>query len=243
MRIYGKQTVKYVVAIVLVCQLFACGGNEIKHRSHYQLHTSELALPKKVVLLPVDLSVYALSTGGVVEEVKKWSDQANKNFKTALRNYLQASNIFKYVNYPKISKPHKKIVDEHLALYNYVGEAALNPLNQKSKTFDLGLGSGLRFLSAKTGADAAMIVIGVDYVASQGRKKAAVGLVLAGILSGYGTKSTFENAVLVIGLVDLKTGKLIWIKREKDKAETFNKRLQLTGLLNKVFADYPGSKK
>jgi len=233
-----------VLLIVIGFLVTACGGTVTRYKIHHSLVDHNRSLPKKIIVLPADVSVYQLSTGGVSEEVNKWSKIATKNVHQVIEQFAVNSKKFRVISLPKLNKKEQRKVDEHVALYNIVGHMGLSyfsgPWKHKRSKFDYTIGPGLKFLAEKTGADAAMLVVGVDYVSTKGRKAAAVGLLLAGVLLGQGAHVRLGYSKLIVGIVDLKTGNLLWIKRGHDKVRTLRKKKHVDFIVKNVMADYPG---
>jgi hypothetical protein len=172
---------------------------------------------EQVVLLPVDIDVYEMSAGGVVEEVPEWSKAAEENIRSAVlvsKNASGKSCVSRTVNSSELTGGEREILEEHLALFSVVGGFALwagLPDNKawhfKSERFDYTLGSGLGFLKTKYGIDAGLIIVGEDVVATAGRTAAF----LVGAALGVGLP--MGHTSLIGGLVDFETGDLLWINR------------------------------
>lgn len=201
---------------ILVLFLTGCMAPP-KHRVHHSLTDKPpKPMPTRVVLLPIDITVSEVSMGGVVEEVEAWSKQAADNMEQALKKYAASSRKFEIVPIAKLTEKERDIVDEHRALYDRV---ALNAFiytsaqygamgwDYKVKHFDYTLGDGLAFLRKRTGADAAFVVVGADEISSSGRKAA---IAISRVISlGGGMRS--GSTYLTAGLVDLKTGDVLWL--------------------------------
>ncbi len=199
--------------------------------------------PKQVVLLPPDIEVMEISAGGVPEKVDAWSKQAKSNIRQSLSKVSGGRDI-KFTELPELSTAEKETVDKYLAFYDVVGGDAFifgrNPdpaWQHKKDNFDYTLGDGLHFLKQKTGADAALFVVGSDHISSGGRKAAMVIGALMGIVIPAGT--TFVSA----GLVDLDTGNILWLNYDfgggnwdiRNPADTDK-------LVANIFTDYPAAK-
>lgn len=170
-------------------------------------------LPNKVLVIAPDIDVKELSVGGVSEPVEDWSNQARANVKAALDSQLSAQPLFEKLSLPtNMTLVETDNLDEHVALYDLVAGSAFQFANgispawkHKKDSFDYTIGPGLSGLVEKTGAEAALIIVGEDYISSSGRKAARVFAALMGIgLPGAGT-------FLTAGLVDLHTGDLLWM--------------------------------
>jgi hypothetical protein len=175
------------------------------------------ALPKKIVLLPAEVSVSEVSAGGVVEKVQAWTDQAKTNIDSALREAAKTSGAFELAPLPDLSPTDKQTVEQHLALYALVAaEAWTHSRSQdpawahKKAHFDYTLGPGLKFLRDKTGADAAMVLICEDYISSGGRKAMLVFATLLSAAAGVVAIPQGAPSFVSGGVVSLEDGNIQW---------------------------------
>jgi len=155
-------------------------------------------LPRKLLLLPAEVRVHEVSAGGVVEKVDDWTQSASAHAMAYLRE-VGAARGYELIESPRLSAEDRAVLDEHIALYSLVAgsayfaqHAGIAAWRERGKQFDYSLGPGLKDLAAHTGADAAVVVVGTDYISSSGRKMAMLfGVLLAGMLSWL--KSATEN--------------------------------------------------
>lgn len=201
-------------------------------------------LPKKVVLIPAEVNVIEISAGGIPEPVQEWSEQASKNLTEAVHREAGAGAPFAVVDLPALTPWEQDILKTHLAMYETV-VASINDYALSSDTLwkertaelHYTLGPGLSFLQEKTGASAAMLIVGEDSVLTGGRLllMAASALVFGfpAVPPGY--------SYFAAGLVDLGTGDLLWhnfdwniARRDLRKPEDAN------GLVSEVLAAFPG---
>lgn len=201
------------------------------------------SLPKKILLIEPEIYVKELSVGGVAEKVDEWSVQAKTNVRSALTQQITSRRLFDKLELPDNMTPDELAsLEEHVALYDvvgfnafYYGRAEFDAWKHKKTDFDYTLGSGLKGLSEKTGADAALFIIGEDYISTGGRKAARVFAALFGVV--IPASPTFLSAALV----DLKTGDILWMNygialdsKDLRKQEDVNK------MMNEMFLNYPG---
>lgn len=237
-----KSLLKAVVLLSLIVLLTACMSVP-RHKVHYTvINDGDSYSPKKVVLLPMYVMVRKLTTGGVLEGMREWEASAKKNLRKAINDYTTKSNEFTYIELPQISNEESTRIREHIALFNRVGGAALSipaesAWREKHKRFDYTLGPGLEFLKNKTNADAAIIVFARDIVSSGGRKAVAIaGFLLAGafIPLGYSKVS--------MGIIDLKTGNILWANQVNSNSLTFRKPEEAELMISNIMTVYPGIK-
>jgi len=205
-------------------------------------------LPKKVLLLPTDIRVHEISVGGVVEKVQAWSDEASQHVQEDLVERTRTTGMFELAALPDLSVDERADLDQHTALYEAVAGSAFLARNspqgawrERGQQFDYTLGPGLRDLADRTGLDAALVVIGTDHISSAGRKAAMVmGTVLAA-LAGVMIAPQGGIAFLSAGIVDLRTGDLLWFDTEQSGSVSLRDEQAVKNMLDKMFASYPGA--
>lgn len=198
-------------------------------------------LPKTLLVMPLDIQVGELSMAGV-EEVPEWTQQAQLLFRQELEKYATDRGDLRLIDMPKLNTQQQATLDEHLALNQIVWSTAVNYATQtgvawhhKRDHFDYTLGSGLRFLQRKTKADAAIILLGSDTNSSTGRAAANVVLSLLTGLPYFNGGSSF----LAAGVVNLKTGDVLWVKWAGRNTGTFLEAESVRSMLDLVLNDYP----
>lgn len=206
----------------------------------------ERSLPKKILLLPVEIRVHEVSAGGVVEKVDAWSKTASANAVRYVRS-LSNGGVIHLAEPPSLSAAEQAQLDQHIALYEAVAGSALlataSPIGAwrtRAKDSDYTLGPGLAPLAEHTGIDAAMIVIGTDYISSAGRKAAMVMGVLLGALGGVVIVPQGGVSFLSVGVVDMHTGHLLWLKTDHSGTIDFRNEQDLHRVLDRMFQTYPG---
>jgi hypothetical protein len=214
------------------------------YRVHYSLvAAAKPKLPKKLIVLPVNIQVKERTYGGVSEVVDKWSEQASRNIFRALGNYAKSNKSMSLVRTPNFTSSQNSRITEHLALYRKVVNAAswatrTQPVwEHKLKKFDYTIGSGLNFIRNKTGADTALLVYGEDEVLTAGAAAATVASKIFG-----GTRQ-FGQSYIHLGLVDLRTGNILWLNSAYKGASGDLRTLSTAKqMVNEIFEDYPGIK-
>lgn len=212
------------------------------HWVHYTLLNNTGGLPKKVVVLPANIEVYEVTAGDVSEEVPEWSAEVSKNVLKALSETIKSEKTMSEVGFPRLAPPSAAVVDEHIALYKLVATAVDdNELDHKIRRFDFSIGPGLAALQRETGADAAIMVYGRDYVSTAGRKAKAVlgNIPIVGIFAGQ--PATLGRSWVAIGVIDLRTGDLLWMNNET-RGSTSNLRdfADAQSIIRSIFEWYPG---
>jgi len=117
---------------------------------------------------------------------------------------------------------------------NGVGGGQVWTERLKSGLTDYTLGPGLAFLAEKTGADAALFVIAQDFVSTNERKALAVVGALFGVALPLGR--TFA----VAGLVELRTGKLLWQSYDTSATPDLRVAADADKVVRGLFQAFPG---
>jgi hypothetical protein len=214
---------------------------------HYSIKQDPGSRPlQQIVLLPVDVDVYELSAGGIREEVPEWSSTAETNVRNALLVSREAGGkccVTRPVDTASLTSDERAVLEEHLALFNTVATNAMwatLPSNTawhfKAEHFDYTLGNGLGFLKEKYGLDAGLIITGEDVVSSSGRKTTAV------VGAMFGVAIPLGHSILMGGLVDFRTGDLLWLNHVVAAAGQADLRnpASCLELAKTLMQEYPG---
>jgi hypothetical protein len=132
-------------------------------------------------------------------------------------------------------------IESHLGLYDRVAGAVFqfgqnsgpDAWSNRRQAWEYTLGDGLKTLGEKTGADAALVFVGADFISSGGRKAAFIAGLLVGVAIPLG--QSFISA----GLVDLKTGDVEWMSFDSSATLDSRDPEAVHGLIKDLFAKYP----
>jgi len=207
----------------------------------------EQGMPHKILLLPVDVRVHEISAGGVVEKVDEWTLTANANATKSLRKIAGSGKAFELKEPPDFTGEDKAVLEEHLALYVHVAGSAdlarssnFEVWRERAKKFDYTLGPGLSRIAEHADADAAIIIVGSDYVSSSGRKATMALGFLAAAFTGVAIVPAGGTAFISVGVVDLKSGDLLWFSTDRSANRDLRDDGQMQAVLEQLFASYPG---
>ncbi len=197
------------------------------HWVHYKWLMSNPTLPKKVVVLPIDIKVVEVTAGGVEETVPDWSKEASQSVFKAVSAAITKQPGVKAITAPQFSGASAANFDEHLALYKLVvNTAARNPWAEQ------------------TGADVAIMVYGRDYASTAGRKALAVAGNIPIVNIFTGPAPQLGHSFIHVGVVDLRTGDLLWMNSEYRKGSTnLRDPNDAAKMIDAVFEWYPGIEK
>jgi hypothetical protein len=184
-----------------------------------------------------------ISAGGIAETVEEWSKQANENLVLALKEEVTAKQMFEIVEMPAVSEAEQEILDQHIAMYEVVATNAYQfgmlhdgSWTERAKDLNYTIGPGLKFLAQETGADAALFLVGLDWISSTGRR---VLLVVTTLMFGLPVIPPGVSYIAA-GLIDLHTGKLLWQSYDYGIGRLDLRQLDdVKGLTASVLETYP----
>ena len=201
---------------------------------------------KTILLLRPTVKVAEQSTGGLPEPRAEWTDSARTHVDAALIA-LQRQLGNAVIAAPEAYGEDARRVAEHMALFGAVSRAVItyqffigNRLptkkrDNKAGQFDWSLGPTVASLPGADQADYALFLYTDDQYGSTGRKM----LQIVGLVAGVGVTSGVHAGYA--GLVDLKTGDLLWLNADFQmggdvrEAEGAHKRVR------QLLEDFPGS--
>jgi hypothetical protein len=200
------------------------------------------ARPKKVMLLPPQVFVYELSAGGVPTRMADWEATARDNLVTAA-NRLAHEAGFELLPAPALDAQLGDQLEAHMGLYERVAQSVFvygrgdqDAWAHKQNEFDYTLGPGLAFLREQTGADAALIVLGSDYISSGGRRAAFIAGLALGVIMPLG------QSFITAGIVDLTTGDVLWMSFDSSATMDSRTRTDVDALMHDLYATWPAAK-
>lgn len=239
-----KSWMPWLLAALMALSCGCTTTSGMRNIHHSLAERSSLVLAHKLLQLPVKVTVNEISAGGLTEPVPQWSETATHAVTAAVAQALASDAGSEFVSLPTLSADEQSLVDEHLALYETVAYSAYQHTGamgsnhvwpQKLARFDYTIGPALKFLKDKTGADAALIVVGEDNVSSAGRKAAFVVAALFGVALQVGYSG------LTAGVVELESGNVLWLDFALNQATVdLRTRDGSQELVNAVFQNFPG---
>ncbi len=197
------------------------------------------ASTSKLVVVPVDIELFSISGGGVVEPRADWTEKAQTHFHAALDGAqgLLGQNV---------SRLDEKALDELAeinALHGAVAEAVyfhhmagFIKLPTKSGVLDWSMGDAVRPLKAATGADYALFTWVRDSYASSERKAMMVGMALLGIGLTGGIQVGYAS------LVDLNDGRVVWFNNLSRASGDLREAAPARETVEALFKRFPSAK-
>jgi hypothetical protein len=175
---------------------------------------------KRILVFRPKISVGAQSTGGMFEPNAEWTDRARRQIVAALhKRQADLGNVVLIA--PDSDGDDALLVEEYSSLFDAVSQAVVeyqlfrgNRLPTKKRdnkegVFDWSLGEGVRALPGAMDADYALFLYNRDAFGSTGRKLLQMVALLG---PGLSVKSGEHKGAA--GLVDLRTGDLLWLNAD-----------------------------
>lgn len=175
---------------------------------------------KKILLFRPTVSIGEQSTGGLYEPNADWTDKARAHIQASIAK-RQADLGNTVVDAPEAYGEQARLVEEYNILFAAVAQAIVNyqffvgnrlptkKRDNKDGVFDWSLGDGVRALPGAQDADYALFIYNKDAYGSTGRK-----LLQVAALLGPGISVRSGEHVGYAGLVDLKTGDILWLNAD-----------------------------
>ena len=195
--------------------------------------------PVRILVFRPEVRVGEQSTGGMNEPNADWTTNARKNIADALdKAHVARANEIKPM--PELEGEDGKLLADYRALFRTVADSVVqhklfagNRLPTKKESFNWTLGPGVTRLGQIGGGDYGLFLFTNDSYGSAGRKAAqVVGLLLgayipSGVHVGYA------------GLVDLKTGELVWINADPAMGGDVREAEGATKRVGQLLANFP----
>jgi hypothetical protein len=170
----------------------------------------------KILLLRPKIRVGAQSTGGMAEPNADWTEQAKTNIGTAL-SAIQSQLGNQIITAPEPVGDEAQTLADYRSLFSAMANAVMVyqffpgnrlPTKKRDGVFEWSLGSEIKDLPGAAGADYALFIYTEDEYGSTGRKVAQLFGAMAGIAITSGVHTGYA------GLIDLKTGNLVWLNAD-----------------------------
>lgn len=165
----------------------------------------------KVVLMPVDVTLGHLTTGGAFEIQAEWTARGEANVRKSVSAFLEKQNAG-FVEYRKPTEAERDALHTQLVkLHRVVGASILTfqyqgpaQLPTKKDGFDWSLGPDMKDIGRLSEADYALFVHMKDSYATAGRVAIMIIAALLNAPVQGGQQVGFAS------LVDLKSGDVVW---------------------------------
>lgn len=171
----------------------------------------------RIVLMRPTIRVGAKSAGGTFDPNADWTANARDFIGKALRaNQGKLGNVV--VDYDEGISGEGELATQYSNLFGTVADSVIEyqffpgnrlPTKKRGDAFEWGVGNGLAGLKSLEGADYALFINTYDAYGSAGRKMLQIFGAMAGVSVTPGVH--WGHA----GLVDLKSGELVWLNADR----------------------------
>lgn len=228
------------ISMLLALALSGCAANVNKTGPDLSLRKS----CTRILLMPMDIELSALTAGGILEPNAEWTANARQFILAAINDKFATRNITvlskETVAKVPLNAEEEKLRTQLVKLHEAVGRSILvhqymEPfrLPNKEGKFDWTLGDQASFLKEKFGADYALFVYLRDSYVTAGR----VAMIFVAAAFGYsmpgGTQVGFAS------LVDLNTGQVVWFNRLLRGAGDLRNQEDAVESVTALLADFP----
>lgn len=210
MRESSGRRIRGMAVLCAILMLAACVSTRV--RTATDAAGGALHVRGSVVLIDPDIELSEVTSGGLQEPRREWSEAARRLYPDAVRELLAAHGARLLPDYhPPITMPPSDRIRQLLLLHQAVASSILihsqagSELANKRRRFDWTLGPGTQVLQQATGADYGLFTYIRDSYTSSGRAAMRVigALLLGGDIGG-------GEQIGLASLVDLRTGQIIW---------------------------------
>jgi hypothetical protein len=206
---------------------------------------SQRAAGSKLVIVPVDMELFSLAAGGLLEPRADWTDAAQKHFRAA----LMARKDIVGPDTLELKEAELDELGQLNALHGTVAEAVFRhhmmkapALPTKNDTLDWTLGSAVSPLHNHTGADYALFFWVRDSYASSERKAAMVAMTIIGAAFGMAIIPAGGQQIGYASLVDLKSGRIVWFNNLVRAAGDLREALPAAETVEALLKTFPLAK-
>ena len=234
-------SLKYFTAFFLVITLSSCVTNAPQIARITTLKSTSES--PRVLLMPLDVELSLLTTGGVTEPKADWTESAIGFIHTSLAKKSSSLN-FEIVDFNPSKLKNQEKLNQVQRLHSAVGgtilEQRLVPLPSKKNGFSYSLGSDAIILGESYEADYAMYMFVRDSYATSGRQAL---IAFSAIASAFVPVPVATGGVQAgyVSLVDLKTGEIVWFNSLATTAGDLRKQEVATKSVDQFMKGFPSN--
>ena len=209
----------------LICLCFLVTGCTSTRQISPQFN-QQIENVQTIAVMPPQIKMYQFQAGGTTEEIDEWNTLVTDVVVSSIDEGLKAQNFdVKFVEEGYLYNIFPGLWADTEVLYEAVAASAFTHTLTKDKFpakathFDYTLGSDIAPMAEGLNADSLLFVYGYDYVTTGGRRalqtfNAVAAVALSVAVGGIAVAVVPEQSptFLSMGLVDGKTGELLWFK-------------------------------
>lgn len=194
---------------VVVLALVLAGAVQAQDKRNLAPGFTGLGAGAKVVIAPIDVELFSMSAGGVLEPKADWTEAAQRHMRDALHARALSLGLGSNELAPDKADALAELLNLHAAVARSIGIHHTGPLKLPTKEdkLDWGFGDAMRPLQAATGARYGLFTWVRDSYASPERVAMMIGLAMLGVGVTGGAQTGYAT------LVDLETGQVLWFNQ------------------------------
>lgn len=196
----------------------------------------------RIVLMRPTVRVGSQSAGGVITPNAEWTTNGRDYIAKALKSQQDklGNTVIEYEEGLSSDGP---MVTQYSNLFGTIADSVIEyqffpgnrlPTKKRKGTFEWGVGSGLANLESLKAADYALFINTYDGYGSAGRKMLQMFAAMGGISVASGVH--WGHA----GLVDLKTGELVWLNADRQMGGDIRTEDGATKRVEQLLEGFPG---
>jgi hypothetical protein len=236
---------KIVHSLALACALVAAPAFAQEKAAVKPGFSMPTDRPVRILVFRPDVKVGSQSAGGVVTPNAEWTANARKNLADALVA-AKPGGASEIVFMPELEGENATLLNEYRSLFKGVAATVLqhrlfkgDRLPTKITGFEYTLGPGAAKLSDLGGGDYGLFVVTNDAYGDSGRKALQVFSLLLAAGTGVSMGVTSGVHAGYAGLVDLKTGDLIWLNADLKMGGDVRDAEGATKRVSQLLEDFP----
>lgn len=239
------------IRTIAVALLLLCANNSsITYAQERTAVRQGFTLPpnsgKTILLFRPTIRVGAQSTGGMFEPNADWTAQGREHMDASLRQ-LQDRLGNRIIEASEPAGEEALLIAEHMALFAAVSTSVINyqffvgnrlptkKRDNRNDVFEWTLGPQVARLTGAADADYGLFIYTEDQYGSTGRKV----LQAFAMLGGVGVQSGVHSGYA--GLVDLKTGELLWLNADGKMGGDVRTPEGAEKRMRQLLEEFPGS--
>jgi hypothetical protein len=196
----------------------------------------------RIVLMRPTIKVGAQSTGGMFEPNADWTAQARENIGRAL-NEAQNTMGNQVISYDEGETGEGRATSQYAHLFNALADSVIEyqffrgnrlPTKVRRGEFNWDIGPGLSNLKSLSAADYALFINTEDQYGSTGRKVLQIFAAMGGVAVTSGVHVGYA------GLIDLKTGELVWLNADRQMGGDVRTREGAQKRVRQLLEGFPG---
>ena len=212
------------MSLVIFCIFLTGCATTVRKSASFDQSVPQI---KTIAVMPPDVEVYKITAGGIREMIDEWTATSKVLIEDNLKEYLAQQYGFSmaFIKEETLKEHDEPLWIRTRGLYEAVAISAIKhafsgieKFHDKTKNFDYTLGPQIEDLVKFTKADALLFVYAYDHEATFGRKALWWWNLPLSLYTGINLLPG-NPSLMVLGLVDGKTGDLIWFKISNPRSE------------------------